>query len=124
MSRWRDELGSLGYRSPVLVAAMLERVDAAHVEDLPAFAIGWLDLTSSSHDAFAGAWEWSTVEGTLRDLVKLGAVYVVGKPGNSRRPDGRRVRLTVLGRAWLEGELLVDPVEASGDEPVPEGSAA
>ncbi len=141
MTRWRDELGPLGYRSPVLVIELLARV--VPVEPSEIFTLGemlersvlleidprgaaWLDVVSAADAAVAGAWSWSTVESTLRDLVKVGAVYVTGKPGNSRRPDGRRVHLSVLGSAWLAGEVVAGPVEASadGEEPGPGSSVA
>lgn len=64
---------------------------------------------------------WKTVENRIYDLVAFGAFHRIGKPAERRRPDTRALKATVLGRAWLERELVplptdeIDPLEAADE---------
>ena len=56
-----------------------------------------------------GAYPMKTVENVLYELVGLGALHRVGKPGHTRVPDTRALKTTALGRAWLARDLLPLP---------------
>lgn len=103
----RRRLGFLAYRSMVVCDEILGLVEDAGPEGLR-----WLDLLGSP-----GVVERpeATMDGTVRDLVKFGALRVTGSPRRPRssgaRGDTRILRLTLLGEAWLEGELLPRPTD-------------
>lgn len=67
--------------------------------------VGWLELV----EVFTGETPWKTVEATIYDLVSFGAITRIGHAGTRRRADTRAVKLTILGRAWLDQELLELP---------------
>lgn len=92
---------SLRHRDPALVRAILDAVYADVDQDKPD-PVPWRDLV----DAFTSeAHSWRTVENTLYDLAAAGAIHRVGKPSTRGRPDTRAFLPTLLGRAWLAGEL-------------------
>lgn len=96
-------------RSVELLGALL-----VAVYESPEGALPWLQLV----DLCADRWPWKTVENAIYDLVAYGALHKVGKPaGRSSRPEGRVLRGTVLGAAWLRDELGVAAVV--GDWPFP-----
>lgn len=97
----------LRYRSPVLVAAILD-----HVQELG--SVRWAELVETHSNDHP----WRTVEATLYDLVTFGAVHRVGKPGTSTRPDTRELRLTILGAAWLAQTL--EPLPGAPREHTPD----
>lgn len=84
-------------RKPELVVAILGYLADA---DRPA---PW----NETLDTFSGHGDepipWKTLENVLYELIAFGAVHRVGKTG---RADTRALKLTPLGRAWLERELL------------------
>lgn len=90
------------YRDPDLVHAILDAVYTGNDPDDKPEPTPWTDLV----DAFTSAThEWKTVDNTLRDLVAIGAIHRIGKPSTRGRPDTRALLPTILGRAWLAGEL-------------------
>lgn len=76
----------------MLVAELLGHVESAG-------EVGILDLFAYG-ETVGERWGRKTVENTVRDLAAFGAVRIV-----SRGRD-RVVAMTVLGLAWLEGEIL------------------
>lgn len=99
----------LRLRNPTLIVAILGYVYDA---DEP---VGWSELveTFSSDER-----PWKTVENTIYDLVGFGALHRVGQSGTGRKPDTRALKSTVLGRAWLDRELL--PLPTDPDDPLEE----
>lgn len=98
MSDTPHPLGPLARRPVELVTGLLHYVyDSA--EPVP-----WLELAGRFSEE--SAHRMKTVENVLYELVALGALHKVGKPGYARVPDSRALRPTALGRAWLERELL------------------
>ena len=96
----------LTYRATALVLGVLDYVYTA--ED----PVPWDELV----DVFTtAATPYRTVEATLYDLVAYGALHRIGRPATSRRPDGRALRATPLGRAWLDRDLL--PLPGARDVP-------
>lgn len=87
------------FRKPELVLGLLHYV---YDEEEP---IPWVELVS----IFSDPTPWKTVEATIYDLVKFGALHRIGKPGNRHAADTRALKPTALGRAWLDGELLEVP---------------
>jgi hypothetical protein len=88
-------------RDPELVRALLDVVYEDADQDKPD-PIPWGELV----DAFTSdAHQWRTVENVLYELVAAGALHRVGKPGARGKPDTRALLPTLLGRAWLAGEL-------------------
>lgn len=84
--------GPLRFRSPDLVRTILTTV---YDDDDDPIA-NWTDLV----DAFTTPkTDAKTVDGTLRDLVRYGALERIGH--YTRRQDTRGVRPTYLGRQWL-----------------------
>lgn len=66
---------------------------------------------------------WKTIENTLYDLLTFGALHRIGKPAQRSKPDSRALKPTVLGRAWLDRELLplpTDPVDPDFVDLVPD----
>lgn len=100
----------LRYRSPTLVAAILD-----HVQELG--SVRWAELVETHSDA---GHAWRTVEATLYDLITFGALHRIGQPSTSRRPDTRELRLTTLGRAWLDQRTEPLPGAPHDDEPLPD----
>lgn len=94
-------LGPLHWRPPDLVTGLLGYVYESE-EPVP-----WLEL--AGRFAEEGAYPMKTIENVLYELVALGALHRIGKPGYARVPDSRALRPTALGRAWLDGELLPLP---------------
>lgn len=93
----------LTYRRPELVSALLGYVyehDGAR----------WPELV----DVFSGSAPARTIEAVIYDLVAIGALHRVGKPGDRHRPDSRALRPTLLGAAWLEQRL--HPLPGAPDE--------
>lgn len=82
----------LSYRNAALVLAV-----TGHIAD--AERIGWHELVDTFHDS---PYEPRTIEAVIWDLIAYGAVQRLGAPGDRRRPDTRMLRLTTLGRHWLE----------------------
>lgn len=64
---------------------------------------GWVEVVVKADPE--NEWAERTVEGAIRDLVVLGMCAVSGQPARGRRPEPRRVRVTPLGAAALEGEV-------------------
>ena len=101
-------IGALRYRSGDLVLAILatiyEQTDDG--KDVPS---QWTDIveafTSKTHDR-------KTVDGTLRDLVRYGALERTGH--YTARADTRTVRPTTLGKLWIEREQM--PAHPDDDE--------
>lgn len=92
----------LARRDPELVRAILDAVYVDNVDRIKPEPIPWTDLV----DAFTSeAHSWRTVENVLYELDALGAVHRVGKPAARGRPDSRALLPTLLGEAWLAGEL-------------------
>lgn len=88
-------------RDPELVRALLDAVYEQADDDKPD-PIPWGELV----DAFTSdAHQWRTVENVLYELVAVGALHRVGKASTRGRPDTRALLPTLLGRAWLAGEL-------------------
>lgn len=94
------------------------------VEDAGEEGIRWLDLLAAPGLVERNE---ATLDATIRDLVKLGALRVTGsarRPGSSgARGDTRMVRLTLLGAAWLNGELLPRPTDLFGADRADEFSS-
>lgn len=85
----------LRFRNATIVVAVLGYVYDA---DGP---VPWEELV----DAFASAEQtWKTVENVVYELVAFGALHRTGAV--KRAVDGRELRPTPLGRAWLDRELL------------------
>lgn len=105
----RHPLGPLGRRPADLVTALLGFV---YESDDP---VPWLELAGRFSEE--GAYPMKTVENVLYELVALGALHRVGKPGHTRVPDTRALRPTALGRAWLERDLLPLPGAHTDHEP-------
>lgn len=97
----------LDYRPAELVTAILGHV-YENTEPTP-----WLDLVAAYSSP---RWPWRTVENVVYDLIAYGALHRVGQPGNSRRPDGRALKPTPLGRAWLQQELLELPHDRNTED--------
>lgn len=95
----------LRFRNPTLVVAVLGYVYDAD-EPVP-----WEELidtfTTSAH-------AWKTVENVVYELVAFGALHRIGAPpkksyGGRIGPDTRALKPTILGRAWLDRELVPLP---------------
>jgi hypothetical protein len=92
-------------RDPELVRAILDAVYVDNTDSDPE-PTPWNDLV----EAFTSpAHHWRTVENVLYELVAVGALHRVGKPSARGRPDTRALLPTLLGRAWLAGELHPTP---------------
>jgi len=89
----------LRYRSPELVAAIL---DAIHDDPEP---IPWADLV---HAFTSDRYPPRTIEATIYDLITFGALHRIGTPATRTRPDTRALRSTILGAAWWN---VTDPPE-------------
>lgn len=90
-------------RSPELIAAILGYLADADQ------AAPWNEVL----DTFTGGDReipWKTLENVLYELIAFGAVHRIGKAG---RTDTRALKITPLGRAWLDRETL----PFVGDEP-------
>ncbi len=96
----------LGFRNPTLVVALVGYVADA---DAP---VPWIELL----DTFADAAVWKTIENVLYELVAFGALHRVGKPATRNRRDSRALKLSTLGRAWLDRELLPLPTDHEDDD--------
>ena len=96
----------LGYRRPELVLALL-----GYVYDHE--GARWPELL----DVFAGHAPPRTIEAVIYDLVSIGALHRIGKPGDRWRTDSRELRPTLLGAAWLEQRL--HPLPGHHDEQEP-----
>lgn len=84
----------LTYRRPELVSAILGYVYENN-------GARWPELV----DVFSTVAPPRTVEAVVYDLVAIGALHRVGRPGDRTRPDSRALRPTLLGAAWLEQRL-------------------
>ena len=109
MSSW-EELGALSYRSPALVGLLMGYLEEA--EDPPRM----VELVAEVGELAGERWVWATVEATVRDMAKVGIVEVFGKPRRGMTPDGRRVKVSVLGWAWWERRLLTVPADLEPEE--------
>lgn len=87
-------------RAPALIFAVLGAVAESDPDAIP-----WAALV----DELAGHYAWRTIEATIYDAVAFGAVHRIGKPAARGRPDTRALRVTPLGRAWLDQQLLPLP---------------
>lgn len=99
-----DRPSSLRWRSPTLVLALLGTIAD---DDGP---VPWDALI---HHMTSGRYQAKTIENTLADLAKFGAIQRLGT--YAPRRDTRAVRMTPLGLAWLAGELL--PVPSAEQDP-------
>jgi len=83
-------------RNPTLVAAILDHLNEAE-QPIP-----WLELVDRHTDNHHA---WKTIENVIYELIGFGAIH---KIGTSRRghPDGRALRTTPLGQAWINQEQL------------------
>ena len=109
MSSW-EELGALSYRSPALVGLLMGYLEEA--EDPPRM----VELVAEVGELGRDRWAYATVEATVRDMAKVGAVEISGKPRRGMTPDGRRVKVSVLGWAWWERRLLPVPADLKTEE--------
>ena len=83
-------------RNPILVAAILDHLNEA---DQP---IPWLELIDRHTD---NTHAWKTIENVIYELIGFGAIHKIGTSRRGR-PDGRALRTTPLGAAWITQELL------------------
>lgn len=84
----------LSYRNPALVIAV-----AGYIADTGDERASWHELVDTFHDT---DYEARTIEAVIWDLIAYGAVQRLGQPGTVHKPDTRQLRLTTLGRHWLE----------------------
>lgn len=90
--------GEVWRRSKLLVAVLLgEVLDEEEVSLPDLVALG----AATKDDEGLVVWSEKTVSNVVRDLADFGAFRVV-----QRTRKDRAVRLTILGLAWIEGELL------------------
>lgn len=88
----------LRFRNPTIVVAVLGYVYDAE-EPVP-----WEELVAT----FASAeHQWKTVENVIYELVAFGALHRTGAV--RRGQDDRALRPTLLGRSWLDRELVELP---------------
>lgn len=52
---------------------------------------------------------WKTIENVLYDLCTFGVCQRIGKHAERGRTDTRALVITVLGHAWLEGDIVPTP---------------
>jgi hypothetical protein len=96
----------LRFRSPALVLALLGLITD---DDDP---VPWNALIE--HFSSGSKYTAKTIENTLGDLAKFGAIQRIGQYA-PRRGDTRAVRMTPLGLAWLAGELVPVPTITEPD---------
>lgn len=99
------EKPALAFRNPTLVVAIVGYVADA---DRP---VPWNEILETYREAAA----WKTLENVLYELLAFGALHRIGKPGTRGRPDTRALKITRLGRAWLDRDLL--PLPTDRDQP-------
>ncbi len=96
----------LRFRSPELVTAIIGALEDAG-EPVPWTAM-IATFTGPRHTA-------KTIENTLNDLAKFGAVQRIGVY-RDRWNDTRAVRATALGSAWFAGETIPFPTREDPDD--------
>lgn len=91
-------MSRLYFRNPRLVTELLDYLDG---QDDP---VAWDPLVLKFT---TGRRSWKTVENRLYDLIAFGAIHRVGQHRTNQK---RTVKITPLGRAWLERRPLAPPV--------------
>lgn len=93
----RPKHDPITYRNPDVVAAILNfLIECADIDHKPSWT-EMIDTFTTEHVAH------KTVENTLYDLARFGAIQRVGHPPKHRNgKDTRAVCITTLGQHWLE----------------------
>ena len=87
-----------GFRSKILIRRIVWLV-AMREDGCP-----WVELLAQADPD--DQWTQSTIDGTIRDLVVFGAVWVKGRPAGRGVHDERTVHLTDLGADWMRTDPL------------------
>lgn len=94
-------------RTPHLVYAILDYIDAAGDDEHRPEATPWGDILD---DFVSDDLTQKTIENVLYDLTTFGVIRRAGQPAARGRADTRTVSMTRLGVAWFHQQPMPAPL--------------